>query len=47
MVLRSKRTSHAILTLGYREEGHPVHTVFERVIEFMRSQTKRGIANEG
>ena len=35
------KTSHAVLTLGYREKGHPAHTVFERVIEFMRSQMQK------
>ena len=35
------KTSHAVLTLAYREAGHPAHTVFERVIEFMRSQMQK------
>jgi hypothetical protein len=30
--------SHAILTVGFREEGHPVHRVYERVIEFLKEQ---------
>lgn len=34
--------SHAVLTLGFREKGHPANRVFQRVIEFMQEQFSLG-----
>jgi hypothetical protein len=31
-------SSHAVLTLGLREKGHPTDRVLQRVIEFMQEQ---------
>jgi hypothetical protein len=35
------RSSHAILTLDFREKGHPTNRVFQRVIEFIQEQFSR------
>jgi dienelactone hydrolase len=35
------RLSHAILTLEFREKGHPTNRVFQRVIEFIQEQFSR------
>jgi hypothetical protein len=34
-------SSHAVLTLEYRGNGHPTNKVFQRVIEFMQEQFSR------
>lgn len=33
--------AHAVLTLGYREAGHPAHRVFQRVIAFLQEQVAK------
>ena len=32
------RFSHAVLTLGYREQDHPANRVYQRVVEFLEEQ---------
>ena len=32
------QNSHAVLTLGYREQEHPANRVYQRVVEFLREQ---------
>ncbi|MBD0334946.1 MAG: dienelactone hydrolase family protein [Cyanobacteria bacterium Co-bin13] len=31
-------SSHAVLTLGYQEAGHPAYRVFQRVVAFLKEQ---------
>ncbi len=33
--------SHAVLTLGYREQDHPANRVYRRVVEFLQEQLTR------
>ena len=32
------QSSHAVLTLGYREQNHPANRVYQRVVEFLQQQ---------
>jgi hypothetical protein len=32
------QSSHAVLTLGYREQSHPTNRVYQRVVEFLQDQ---------
>ena len=35
------QSSHAVLTLGYREQNHPANRVYQRVVEFLEEQFEK------